>query len=483
MGPHLNADIKERICQAVHVLDAQHAPDHAHPLPRHFATSCMALTHTNSSWRHIAYRYAWRTLYIDDMLSSSITSIRIARGTHTRKLWIHVQFHTLAIHYRRYASTHENTRVQPFCDIALWPHLDDVEIVYAHKCAFPGLAAYLEPRLGRVRRLTVSGRVPIDMRRSIVLLQSRWIEEIHFCALPREDDSLSSISSHNDPVLNLSLAPSVSALTITTLVDIRIVRSVLAKARAQLKRLELIGMSSEQLATIGVFCQYNAQSAHAWTQLCVLTVRMAVDYNESLVCVRLDAAEFPRLEALAIVDNPGSKAVVPEYPTRISYEKSFAKQWPRLSRLRLQALSNDDTWAIARFVPQLSTLRVCSDLYLCSESMPSATGLWHLLATAAPLQAVSINCVNAQCVHEESDSSKLDFGQLGKNQYVRSISAPHMVLSSNQVMSIRQACLNLTTFNAGSGIISLKSETSRALWFISAPSQSFARLVNKWLLE
>ncbi|KAJ2497773.1 hypothetical protein GGH96_004825 [Coemansia sp. RSA 1972] len=347
MSPQLNADIKERICQAAHALDAHHAPNHTHPLPRHFATSCMALAHTSSSWRHIAYRYAWRTIYIDDMLSNSISSIRIARGTHTRKLWIHVQFRTLTTHYRRYAQTHESS-VQPFCDIALWPRLDDVEIVYAHKCAFPGLAAYLEPRLGRVRRLTVSGRVPIDMRRSFVLLQSQWIEEIHFQAVPREDDSVSSISSHNDPVLALSLAPSVSALTMTTLVDIRIVRLVLVKARTQLKRLELIGMSSEQLATAGVFCQYSAQpSARVWTQLCVLTVRMAVN-DESLVCVRLDATEFPRLEALAIVDNPGFGTVVPEHPTRISYEKSFAKQWPRLTHLRLQALSNNDAWAVAR---------------------------------------------------------------------------------------------------------------------------------------
>ncbi|KAJ2535098.1 hypothetical protein IWW43_001890 [Coemansia sp. RSA 1935] len=350
MGTQLNADIKERICQAAYALDARHAPDHTHPLPRHFATSCIALTHTSSSWRHTALRYAWRTLYIDDTLSNSISSIRTARGFYTRKLWIHVQFRTLTTHYRRYASTHENTRVQPFCDIALWPHLDDVEIVYAHKCAFPGLAAYLEPRMGRVRRLTVSGRVPIDMRRSVVLLQSPNIEEIHFRAVPREDDSVSSISSHNDPVLSLSLAPSVSALTMTTLVDIRIVRSVLAKARGQLKRLELIGMTSEQLATVGVFCQYNAQpNARVWTQLCALTVRLAVNNDESLVCVHLAATEFPQLEALAIVDSPGSKAM-PEHPIRMSYDKSFAKQWPRLTYLRLQALSNNDAWAVARFL-------------------------------------------------------------------------------------------------------------------------------------
>ncbi|KAJ2188037.1 hypothetical protein EV181_002431, partial [Coemansia sp. RSA 532] len=322
MGTELNADIKERICQAAYALDARHAPDHTHPLPRHFATSCIALTHTSSSWRHTALRYAWRTLYIDDTLSNSISSIRTARGFYTRKLWIHVQFRTLTTHYRRYASTHENTRVQPFCDIALWPQLDDVEIVYAHKCAFPGLAAYLEPRMGRVRRLTVSGRVPIDMRRSVVLLQSPNIEEIHFRAVPREDDSVSSISSHNDPVLSLSLAPSVSALTMTTLVDIRIVRSVLAKARGQLKRLELIGMTSEQLATVGVFCQYNAQpSARVWTQLCALTVRLAVNNDESLVCVHLAATEFPQLEALAIVDSPGSKAM-PEHPIRMSYDNN-----------------------------------------------------------------------------------------------------------------------------------------------------------------
>ncbi|KAJ2315029.1 hypothetical protein IWW52_004136, partial [Coemansia sp. RSA 2704] len=175
-------------------------------------------------WRLAGMRHAWQTLYIDDLLaSSSIIAIRLAHGAYTRKLWIQVRFQSIASHYRRYALTHENTDIQPFCDLALWPRLTDLEIVYAHKCAFPGLTSYLEPRLGRIRRLTVSGRVPIDMRRGALLLRSAFLEEIHFFALPREDDSLSSIASHSDPILSRPFANSVRELTLTALIDIRIV--------------------------------------------------------------------------------------------------------------------------------------------------------------------------------------------------------------------------------------------------------------------
>ncbi|KAJ2455268.1 hypothetical protein EV183_001004, partial [Coemansia sp. RSA 2336] len=249
----LNADIKERICQIAHDHDSIHIADTAFAAigPRHFSTLCLVLTHVDSEWRHVGLRYAWRTLFIDDELPGpTMTLIRKTYGRYTRKLWIQLKFQSIASHYRRYALTHENMDVRPFYDLLQWPSLLDLEIAYTHKCAFPGLAAYLQPRLGRVRRLTITGRVPIDMRRSALLMSSPWLEEIHFRALPREDDSLSSFFSHNDSTMYSKPAPNIQALTISSLIDIRVASAVLAKSKPHLQKLELLGMSCLQLANI-----------------------------------------------------------------------------------------------------------------------------------------------------------------------------------------------------------------------------------------
>ncbi|KAJ2825072.1 hypothetical protein IWW50_003021 [Coemansia erecta] len=498
MGPQLNADIKERICQAAHIQDAQKTPElaYVHPYPRHFSTACMALTHVDRSWRHVGLRYAWRTVYIDDALSNAaITAMRLTHGAYTRKLWIQVKFHSIASHYRRYAQTHENSDIQPFCDLARWPHLADLEIVYAHKCAFPGLASYLEPRLGRVRRLTIKGRVPIDMRRGALMLRSPDIEEIHFCAMPRCDDSLSSISSHSDPVLSLPIAASVSAITMTTLVDIRIVRSVLAQTRCQLRRLELIGLSSEQLATARVFCHYTTstqQSARVWTQLLALSIKLSTESDGgSPVCVSLDPEEFPKLTNLAIADCPCSVAEEPEHPACISYGKSFSKQWPCLAHVRLQTLSNGDAWAIARSVSQLTTLHVSSDMLISPQCTMSAAGLWNLLTAALPLQSVSIRCAFAQAAFVDKHSDvRLDFGQVSKTSALYVVDTPHIVLTTHQAQDIRRACQNLVKLEVGNkkcGSSSISehrgAEQRLCTPLLTSSHRRLASLVNFWRVE
>ncbi|KAJ2302703.1 hypothetical protein IWW55_003290 [Coemansia sp. RSA 2706] len=495
MAPQLNADIKERICQIAHAQDAQHIAEPSHPGPRHFSTLCAVLTHVDSEWRLAGMRHAWQTLYIDDLLaSSSIIAIRLAHGAYTRKLWIQVRFQSIASHYRRYALTHENTDIQPFCDLALWPRLTDLEIVYAHKCAFPGLTSYLEPRLGRIRRLTVSGRVPIDMRRGALLLRSAFLEEIHFFALPREDDSLSSIASHSDPILSRPFANSVRELTLTALIDIRIVCAVLGRARQQLRRLELIGMSSEQLATAGLLrLTGSAQPTHSrvWTQLAVLAIGLLVYTNEgSPVCVNLDASEFPQLRTLAITDCPRSSAFAPDSPTRISYEQTFAKDWERLTRLRLPALSNGDAWAVAKRTPRLATLHVQSGLSLCEDSVMSATGLWHLLTAAIPLNTVCVSCPHAQSSCADRSEAVLDFGSIGKNHPARIIDTPLISLTERQVLAIRRACCQLFRLefrgrtSRDSCVVQFRqTERLHSPLFIAAPYRGLANLVNFWRVE
>ncbi|KAJ2791742.1 hypothetical protein H4R20_006826, partial [Coemansia guatemalensis] len=218
MLPQLNVDIKERICQiaSLHNIFHDECSTPTWAGPKQFARVCVTLTHVDSSWRKVGIRHAWHTVYIDDRLAERVISdIRTLHGRHTRKLWIQVKFKSIASHYRRYVLTHENTDFQPFCDLLKWPRLSDLEIAYTHKCAFPGLAAYLAPRLGNIRRLTITGRVPIDMRRGALLMRSACLEEIHFCAIPREDDSLSSISSPSDPILSLPTAQKIQAITLT----------------------------------------------------------------------------------------------------------------------------------------------------------------------------------------------------------------------------------------------------------------------------
>ncbi|KAJ2852260.1 hypothetical protein IWW36_000403 [Coemansia brasiliensis] len=335
MFPRLNGDIKERICQIAHSYDSKRIADTTFAAigPRHFSTSCVVLTHVDSEWRYVGLRYAWHTLFVDDELSGPTMSlIRKIYGKYTRKLWVQLKFQSIASHYRRYALTHENMDVRPFYDLPQWPSLLDLEIVYTHKCAFPGLATYLQPRLGRIRRLTITGRVPIDMRRSALLTYSPWLEEIHFKALPREDDSLSSIFNHSDPALFSTLAPNIQALTISSLIDIRITSAVLSKAKQHLHKLRLLGMLSEQLVTIGVLCSQDDSSQarkHVWSGLQSLSIKLLVNSAEDTpVFLRLDSTEFPVLKALEISDSSCAAMCISEHPVRIFYGSTLAKEWP-----------------------------------------------------------------------------------------------------------------------------------------------------------
>ncbi|KAJ1837068.1 hypothetical protein LPJ57_011547, partial [Coemansia sp. RSA 486] len=121
-----------------------------------------------------------------------------------------------------------------------------------------------------IRKLTIRGRVPIDMRRGALFLSSEYLEEIRIEALPKNDDSLSTVSSHDDPLLSLPISENITSLSLTTLIDIRIIRLVLATTRGRLNKLELSGMCPAQLATVGI--SRLAQEIHSdkprlWTRL------------------------------------------------------------------------------------------------------------------------------------------------------------------------------------------------------------------------
>ncbi|KAJ2467686.1 hypothetical protein GGI02_003954, partial [Coemansia sp. RSA 2322] len=234
--PPLNIDIKERICQAAHVYGVHQTKKSAlsgqRSTSRQFSTLNFTLAKVDREWRRVALKYAWHTVYVDDcMTEGALETTRMAYGRYTRKLCVQIKFKGIASHYRRYSQTHENADFQPFCDLHLWLNLRELEIVYAHKCAFPGLAKYLEPRLGNIGVLTIKGRVPIDMRRSAMFLKSGRLLEVNFRSLPREDDSISTISDLNDPILAHQVSNTITSLSLSTLIDVRIVRSVLASTR------------------------------------------------------------------------------------------------------------------------------------------------------------------------------------------------------------------------------------------------------------
>ncbi|KAI9474499.1 hypothetical protein BX667DRAFT_525792, partial [Coemansia mojavensis] len=504
MLPRLNADIKERICQIAHDHDSIHVTDTTFAAigPRHFSTLCLALTHIDSEWRQVGLRYAWRTLFVDDELSgSTMTSIRKTYGKYTRKLWIQLKFRSIASHYRRYALTHDNMDVRPFYDLPQWPSLLDLEIAYTHKCAFPGLAAYLQPRLGRIHRLTITGRVPIDMRRSALLMSSPWLEEIHFSALPREDDSLSSIFNHNDSTLYSKPAPNIRALTISSLIDIRVACAVLSKSKQRLQKLKVLGMSFEQLITIGVLSSQDHSSRahkHVWSELQSLSIKLVINHAEnSPVFLRMDSAEFPALEALKISDSPFSAMCVSDRPVQILYGSTFAKEWPLLKYLHLQALSDQDVQLVAKHLPQLKALRVHTNLRLVSQCTLGAAGLYHLLAAQTALCQLSVCSPNAQ-VKETHDA--VDFNSIGINRQIRVINIPQVLLTRHQLDTIKQACPRLDklehkatdTLTASSGIKSDKlcvAETAdyESVWnhplLAVAPYQSFTSFMNFLRME
>ncbi|PIA18061.1 hypothetical protein COEREDRAFT_85525 [Coemansia reversa NRRL 1564] len=502
MTLQLNADIKERICQIANQYNIFHedCDTSTWTKPKQFARVCVTLTHVDSLWRKVGIRHAWNTVYVDDRLAERVISdIRVVHGQHTRKLWIQVKFKSIASHYRRYVLTHENTDFQPFCDLLKWSQLSDLEIAYTHKCAFPGLAAYLAPRLGNIRRLTITGRVPIDMRRGALLMRSACLEEIHFCAIPREDDSLSSISSPGDPILSLPTAQKIQAITLTSLIDIRIASSVLAKTRQQLAKLELVGLSIAQLMAVGLIRPstdtHLRPRQQIWKCLVRLTIKPYTIADENIpTCLCLEAAEFPQLMYLAISEYERPAFAISEHPLRISYEGTFAKEWPMLTHIHLPALGNSDILLIAKSLPRLATIRVKSDHMFASECLIDAQGLLQLLASSLPLLTIIFDCyAMPSIVTEDLTNVEIEYPCcIRKDHPARIINAPHISFSEAQALSIRRSCPHLAEFV-------VKSKENRDLCStiycesnlrllnssltIAAPRNIFSDLLSQWTAQ
>ncbi|KAJ2594362.1 hypothetical protein H4R99_005810 [Coemansia sp. RSA 1722] len=447
----LNIDIKERICQAAFSYDIHQTEPTT--TPYQFSLLAFALTHVDSEWRRVALKYAWHTIYINEPATEQVLEdIQATHGRYTRKLCIHVKFKSILSHYRRYSLTHENTDFQPFCSLSLWPQLSELEINYTHKCAFPGLASYLEPRIGNIRKLTIRGRVPIDMRRGALFLSSEYLEEIRIEALPKNDDSLSTVSSHDDPLLSLPISEHITSLSLTTLIDIRIIRLVLATTRGRLNKLELSGMCPAQLATVGI--SRLAQEIHSdkprlWTRLRVLRLRLCMQQGDSeSVQINMNASEFPQLESLHISDCFPEKSAS-DHPSRISYEQTFTKAWPQLTDLHLPAFSNLDARAVAQCIPGLVRLCVQSVCPLGAEHQISVLGILHLLTGLSRLTSVIISPFHlksrsfadseqARCVN--TDAPFLDFGLIHKDHPLRVLDIPGIRLTEHQLHAIRQRC-------------------------------------------
>ncbi|KAJ2889617.1 hypothetical protein IWW38_004601, partial [Coemansia aciculifera] len=365
MPPLLNIDVKELICQAAHVHQ-QKSLSGPRSWSRQFATLSHTLARVDSEWRLVARKYAWHTLYVDDSPTlCTLADIRATYGRYTRKLCIQIKFKGIALHYRQYSQANGNADFQPFCELSLWPKLRELEIIYAHKCAFPGLAKYLEPRLGSICILTIKGRVPIDMRRSAMFLKSSSLHEVNVRSLPRADDSVSTISHHNDPILTYRVAESITSISLSTLIDVRIIRSVLATTRLQLQRLELIGLHPAQLAAVGLSrldqdIHNTALWRSPWASLTLLCIKLCTHSDDGGVLrINMDADEFPRLACLTFLDCSPSIAAT-EHSLLFSYEQTLAKEWSNLRHLRVLALSNYDAHMLTQCAPQLLTIRVQS---------------------------------------------------------------------------------------------------------------------------
>ncbi|KAJ1724478.1 hypothetical protein LPJ53_001248 [Coemansia erecta] len=364
----LNTDIKERISYAArkHSISRSSPCEGSSPPAEQFAQLAFTLTHVDRAWRHVALKHAWHTVHLTTpALDPLIPSLLHAHGArHTRRLIVKVHFKSILSHYRRYTQTHEESECQPFGSLGEWRALRVLEVEYMHKCAFPGLAAYLEPRMQGVSRLVVRGRVPVDMRRAVVFLQADGLRCVEIEGQPAVDDSLSTVSSHGDALLARRLGASITSLRLSTLVDIRIVRAILGNtsdARMQLCELKLHAFGPAQLTAIELSRaarDIHVSKPRVWHSLHTLSLHISLASDDDIPAVSLDADEFPQLVRLCI------RPAEPEYMQddlvrgRMAYAQTFAKPWRALEHVRLGWAGAADIRDVGGAVAGLLSLRV-----------------------------------------------------------------------------------------------------------------------------
>ncbi|KAJ1817228.1 hypothetical protein LPJ75_001782 [Coemansia sp. RSA 2598] len=302
------------------------------------------------------------------------------------------------------------------------------------------------------------------MRRGALFLRSQRLEEIRIKALPKNDDSLSTVSSHNDPLLSLPISEHITSLSLTTLVDIRIIRSVLATARGHLSRLELSGLCPAQLATVGISRlgqNIRGSAPSPWIRLRALRIRLCMlQGDDAPVQINIVASEFPQLASLRISDCFPDRAAS-EYPSGISYKQTFSKTWPLLADLHLPAMSNSDAQAIAQYVPGLARLSVHMACPLDAEHQISALGIWHLLTDLPRLFSVVVRPADGKidpCSADSEQSKRvfaddsplcLNFALIRKDHPLRVLDIPQIRMAEHQLLAIRQRCLRISELNAG----------------------------------
>ncbi|KAJ1850199.1 hypothetical protein LPJ73_003559 [Coemansia sp. RSA 2703] len=351
----LNIDIKERISYVAckHSI-ARSRTTAGHTTAQQFTQLAFTLTHVDRAWRHAGLKHAWHTVYLTTpTLDPLIPTLLLTHGAHhTQRLVVKVHFKSILSHYRRHKQVHKEC--EPFSSLKSWRALRELEIEYMHFCAFPGLPAYLQPRLQGVSRLTVRGRVPGDMRRAVMFLHAPGLQHV---GVEGEPDGSLVVETIGNTLLVRRLGASITSLRLTTLIDIGIVCAILSNTspmRTQLRKLALYGFTPAQLAAIELtLATRNTPESpgRVWHNLhtLVLTVNLATDDP----AITLDASEFPHLFYLCIHRTQPYCS-----QDSVTYAQTFAKPWRALAHVHLAWASAEDVCLVGHAVTGLRSLHV-----------------------------------------------------------------------------------------------------------------------------
>ncbi|KAJ2398087.1 hypothetical protein GGI05_000303 [Coemansia sp. RSA 2603] len=351
----LNIDIKERISYVArkHSI-ARSSIATGHTTAQQFTQLSFTLTHVDRAWRHAGLKHAWHTVYLTTpTLDPLIPTLLLMHGAHhTRRLVVKVHFKSILSHYRRHKQVPKEC--EPFSSLKSWRALRELEIEYMHFCAFPGLPAYLQPRLQGVSRLTVRGRVPGDMRRAVMFLRAPGLQHV---GVEGEPDGSLVAETIGNTLLVRRLGASITSLRLTTLIDIGIVRAILGNTsptRTQLRKLALHGFTPAQLTTIELTraARNTPESpGRVWHNLHTLV--LAVNLGTDDPAITLDASEFPHLFYLYI------HRAQPYCPQKsVAYAQMFAKPWRALAHVHLVWASAEDICLVGHAVTGLCSLHV-----------------------------------------------------------------------------------------------------------------------------